>query len=133
MDERRDPLLVAWVEAVQGLVEEQDTGLGDQRLGDEQPLLLTSGQLADGPVGIAGSPDQIDHLADLAPVLMPLDRSQDRQRHPPACAFEPETHDVPGPNPQVAVERASLSQVSDPRVSPTDRLPEHGDRAAMEG
>ena len=39
--------LVGQVEAVQRLVQQQQLGLGDQRLGDEQPLLLTTGHLAD--------------------------------------------------------------------------------------
>ena len=43
-----DPRLVGHVEAVERLVEEQQFGVADQRLRDQQPLLLAAGAL---PIG----------------------------------------------------------------------------------
>src|SRR6202022_3410976 len=45
LDQGRDALLVARVEAVQGLVEDEHLGPAQQSLGDEQPLLLATAAL----------------------------------------------------------------------------------------
>ena len=48
-DQRGDRALVGQVQAVERLVEQQQPGLADQRLGDQQPLLLAAGERADRP------------------------------------------------------------------------------------
>ena len=72
LDEARDGLLVVQVEAVQRLVQEQDAGAGDQRLRDQQPLLLTARQLAQRPAGVRAGAHQLDHVVHpLPPVAAP--------------------------------------------------------------
>ena len=61
-DERGHGCLVRQVQAVERLVEDQQPRPAHQRLGDEQPLLLTAGYLADGPAGEGGGADELDHL-----------------------------------------------------------------------
>ena len=56
-DQRRDGGLVGQVEAVERLVEQSNSRLADERLGDQQPLLLAAGELADRPGGEGGGAD----------------------------------------------------------------------------
>ena len=52
--ERGDRGLVRQVEAVERLVEQQQLGPADERLRDQQPLLLAARELADRPARVAG-------------------------------------------------------------------------------
>src|SRR2546430_7752020 len=60
--ERRDADLIRKVEAVERLVEEQQLRAADERLRDEQALLLAARELADRTAGIGGRADERDHL-----------------------------------------------------------------------
>ena len=81
----------AWfgeVEAVERLVEQQQLRSAHQRLGDEQPLLLAAGELADRPVRVAASPRRDSHdLSDRFASLR-LARSR-RQGHAPPVPSRP--------------------------------------------
>ena len=46
-------------------------GAADQRLGDQQPLLLAAGELADRAVGVSARAHQRDHLVDPAALRSP--------------------------------------------------------------
>jgi hypothetical protein len=52
LQEGGHPLLVGQVEAVERLVEEQQAGPAGEGLGDQEPLLLAAGDLADRPFGV---------------------------------------------------------------------------------
>src|ERR1700694_1502668 len=64
LDQTRDRLLVVEVKAVQRLVESQHPGPGDERLGDQDALLLSTGQLADRPLAVSLRVHEPDHLLD---------------------------------------------------------------------
>src|SRR5207247_4940926 len=68
--ERGDRGLVGEVEAVERLVEQQQPRPPDERLRDQQALLLAAGELADWPAGISGGADELDHLRDAGRVAL---------------------------------------------------------------
>ena len=95
--------LVGQVEAVERLVEQQQLRPADQRLGDQQPLLLAAGELADRPLGVGAGADELDHLVDpRARPRAPAAPSGSRQRHAPAVAVEAEPDDVDAADPRAA-------------------------------
>ena len=63
LHERRDTGLVRQIEAVERLVEHQQLGPADERLCDQQPLLLAAGEAADRALGVVRRADELDHLA----------------------------------------------------------------------
>src|SRR2546430_13440580 len=67
--ERGDRGLVRQVEAVERLVEQQQPRPPDQRLGDQQALLLAAGELADRPAGIKWGARQAHPPPDRGPRL----------------------------------------------------------------
>ncbi len=89
LKQRRDRRLVGKVEAVQRLVEDQHPRAADERLGDQQPLLLAARALADRPLGVGARADQLDHLPTRAReprATLALKRAAEGQRHAPAVA-----------------------------------------------
>jgi hypothetical protein len=90
------------VEAVGGLVQDQEAGLVEQRLGDRDPLAIAARQLADLEPPDGPEPEALDHALDRgaggAPA-QPLDARHERQ----------ELGD-----PHVVVERHVLGHVADP-------------------
>ena len=52
------------VEPVDGLVEEQDWRVTEERRGDAEALAHAEGELADAPVGDRGESDHLEHLVD---------------------------------------------------------------------
>ena len=52
------------VEAVDRLVEEQDSGIAEQRAGDAEPLAHAERELPGPLVGHGGEPDEVEHLVD---------------------------------------------------------------------
>src|SRR4051794_3317783 len=114
-DQRGDRGLVRQVEALQRLVEQQQPGAGGEGLGDEQALLLTPREEADGAVGIGGRAHELDDLGQ-ALVLAPGSRAvllRPRQRNPPAGAAQAQPDEVDAAEPDLGVEVAPLGQVAD--------------------
>src|SRR5829696_2720852 len=67
LEQQHDVLAGVGVEVSGGLVGEQDQRPVDERPGDRHPLLLTAGQLARQPAGLAVQADQLQYLRyDLA-------------------------------------------------------------------
>ena len=64
LDEGRDRGLVGQIEAVQWLVEDQHLGTAHEGLGEQQPLLLAAGELADRAVRVAARADEADDFVD---------------------------------------------------------------------
>ena len=108
-DQRADHPLAADVEARQRLVEEEDAGLGDQRLGEEEALLLAAAETADGAVGVRGRPHRLERGVDQATPPAPRGAGQ---RHPPAITVDAQPHQVAGAHPEVGVEGAPLGDVA---------------------
>ena len=97
-----DGALVAEVEAVERLVEQQDPRAAHQRLGDQQPLLLAAGERADRARRVGARADQLDHLLDpAARPRGPARLSAAGSGNAPARAVEAEAHDVEAANPRV--------------------------------
>src|SRR5436190_5789462 len=128
--ERGDRRLVGQVEAVEGLVEEEQLGSADERLGDQQPLLLAAGQLADGLAGVAGGVDELEHLRDAR--RRPGAAGEPRQRDAEARPVEPEPDEVDAAEAHAGVEGPPLRQVADPALSLSRRPAEHRGRAGRE-
>ena len=114
-DQGGDRALVGQVEAVQRLVQQQQPRAGGQRLGDQQALLLTAGQLPDRAVRVR-----------LASTRSMTSRPGPRRRAgghssrrapgsgiPPPVPVETEADDVDPADPQLGVEAAPLRQVAD--------------------
>ena len=62
--QRDDLLLASDVEVGERLVEEQQLRSADEGVGDEHPLLLAAGEVADALVGEARRVDRVKHLLD---------------------------------------------------------------------
>ena len=61
-DDGQQGLAVGLVQAVEGLVEEDETGPGGHAAGDEDALLLASGQGSETPLGSVGQTDALKGL-----------------------------------------------------------------------
>jgi hypothetical protein len=60
-----DPSLGTRVEREQRLIRQDNFGLTHERLGDAQPLLLTTGQKTHGRMGVVGGADELESSLDL--------------------------------------------------------------------
>jgi hypothetical protein len=89
-DQRGDlhphPLAQVGVQVGQRLVAQDQAGVGDQRPGQRDPLLLTAGQLVRVAAGQGAQPDPAEHLLRPGPAFAP-------GQVPPA---QREGHVVPG-------------------------------------
>src|SRR5579872_1211960 len=119
--ERGDADLVREVEAVERLVEEQELRPAHERLRDEQPLLLSTGELADRPRRIVLGADEFDHLGDARGGRAAAPAGE---RDAPAGAVEAEPDDVDAADARRLVEGPSLRQVADAVVRVAGRLAE---------
>src|SRR5262249_17255495 len=109
-DESGDAHLVREVEAVERLVEEEELRTTDERLRDEQALLLTAGELADRATRIRLGADELDDRVD---ARRSGAAGTAGERHAPARAVEAEPHDVDAANARRVVEAPPLRQVAD--------------------
>ena len=98
VEELDDDALVGEIEREQGLVDEEQNRIADERLGDAQPLLLAAGEAADGSVGVRRLRRPREHRARTR-ALVRLKAAE-----APAVAVEPQAHEVAPPERQVAVE-----------------------------
>src|SRR6266516_2961919 len=128
-DQRGDGGLVGQVEAVQRLVQQEQPGPPGQCLGDQQALLLATGELPDRAVRVAAGADQLDQLAYPggggagAPA---------RQRQAPPVPVQPEAYHVESAYPQRGVEAAALRQVADLVAGAAGRAAEQPDRTVRQ-
>ncbi len=108
--EQRDDLLLAGdVEVGQRLVEQQQAGAADQRVRDQDPLLLPAGQQPDPRVRDVLGVDGRQHLVHQ---LAPRPR---RQRDAEPVPVQAKPDQVPGPQRHVGIELDLLRHVADPR------------------
>ena len=105
-----DLLLAGDVEVRQRLVQEQQPRAADQRVGDQDPLLLTAGELADTRVRESLGVDRVEHLVDLA-----SGATRDGQREAEPLPVDAEPDQVPGAQRHVRVQRDPLRHVADQR------------------
>ena len=63
-EQRDDLLLASDVEVREWLVEQQQLAAADERVGDQHPLLLAAGEVADARVREARRVDRLEHLVD---------------------------------------------------------------------
>ena len=118
-DRRQEPddlLLAADVEVREGLVQQQQPGLGDQRVGDEGPLQLTSRELADAGVGKAAERQR--RRASRRPTAGGYEKEAGCPNRSPSM---PESHQVPRPQGHVRVETDALGDVADGPVATRTR------------
>src|SRR5438876_3197600 len=125
--ERRDGGLIGEVEAVERLVEQEQSGLPHERLGDQQPLLLPSGELADRLPCVRARVDELDHLGD--PCGLSGSARQAGDGDAPAGSVESELDDVDTADAGAGVEVPALRQVADPFVGRPRRPSEHSGSA----
>ena len=114
-DQRGHRGLIGQIEAVQRLIEDQQPRMADQRLSDQQPLLLAAGKLGERATGVLAGPDERDHLIDplqLGPSARARFAGQ-RDRQPPASAVESEADEVDPADPGRRVEAMTLREVAD--------------------
>src|SRR2546421_8813254 len=104
--------LVGQVEAVERLVEQQEIRSADERLRDQEPLLLAAGELADRLPRISSSADELDHLGDTGCVSLATWAA--REWNTPAGSVQSELNHVDAADPGAGVEAVSLRQVADP-------------------
>ena len=86
-DQLHDGSLVAHVEIRQGLVHQQKTRAADERLGEEQPLLLASRDTAQRVIRVSGGADGLDRCLGRGRGLRPAakaDAPKPRVRRTPA-------------------------------------------------
>src|SRR4029077_4380568 len=105
-------LLAADVEIGERLIEEQQARTADQRMRDEDPLLLATGQGADPRLRKTRCVDGLEHLVNLP---APRGRWQ-RESEPLTVDAEPDQ--VARPQRHVGDERDPLGHVSDQRLTP---------------
>ena len=129
LDERGDGALVRQVEAVERLVQEEELRSPNERLRDEESLLLAAGERAERTFRVALGSDERDRLAYACRLGI---GAESRQRHAPAVAVEPESHEVDAADPRGRVERPALREVADRRIRRAGRAAEHADVAARE-
>jgi hypothetical protein len=101
------------------LVEEQQPGPADQGVGDEDALLLTSGEVAHPGVGEVPRVDGVEHGVDGLTAPSPT------QGHAEPVPVEAQGHDVAGTERHVGVEEDLLGNVADDRVAPGERPATH--------
>ena len=118
-------LLTADVEVGERFVEEEQAWMADQRMGDEDPLLLTTRQVADTQLGKTHGVDGLEHVVDL-----PATRRR-RERQTKSLPVDTETDKVACSQRHVRVERDPLRYVADRAVDVRSRL--HAHRAGARG
>ena len=108
--EQRDDLVgAAQVEVGQRLVEQQQPRAADQRVGDQDALLLAAGEPPDAGVGEAARVDRPEHLLDQRAA-----RARG-SRHPEPVRVQAEPDEIARPQRQVGVEQELLRDVADQR------------------
>jgi hypothetical protein len=86
--------LIREVEAVEGLVEEEDARATDEGLGDQKSLLLTTREGADWPRCVIARPDQLNYLFDALAGNSGAVTEGGWQRKAPAIAVEAKADDI---------------------------------------
>jgi len=129
LDERGDGALVRQVEAVERLVQEEELRSPNERLRDEESLLLAAGERAERTFRVALGSDERDRLAH---PLCGRVGADSRQRHAPAVAVEPEANEIDAADPRRRVEASSLRQVADRGVRRTWCTAEHAHTPARQ-
>jgi hypothetical protein len=114
-EHRDDLLLAAQVEVGERLVEQEQPGPRDQRVRDEDALLLTAGKLADPGVGVAGRADVGQRRLDQFPAL-PGRPVLPGEGEPEPVPVKAERHHVAGAQRHVRVDDQLLRHVADGRL-----------------
>ncbi len=97
----------AQVEVRQRLIEQQQPRAGDERVRDQDPLLLAAGELADTRVGKALGVNRVQHLLDERP------SGPGGPRHPETVRVDPEPHEIARAQRNIRVEQELLRHVTD--------------------
>ena len=125
-EQRHDFVGAAQVEVRQRLIEQQQPRPGDQRVRDQDALLLAAGELADARVGEALGVDRVQHLLDERPP------GPGGPRHAEAVRVDPEPHEIARAQRNIRVEQELLRHVADqamPASVLAGRLDQHAPRA----
>jgi hypothetical protein len=103
---RHDLVGAAQVEVRERLVEQQQPRSSDQRVRDQDALLLAAGELADTCVGEAGGVDGVQHLLDERPP------GPGGPRHPETVRVDAEPHEIARAQRNIRVEQELLRHVA---------------------
>ncbi len=122
-NELGDGALVRQVEAVERLVENEQSRVAHEGLRDQQALLFTAGELADRTHRVRRCVDALDDLAHPPSRFTVLRTPRPGQTE--AIAVEAEADDVNAAHPQRRVEAAALREVADLAVGYARGLTEH--------
>src|SRR6266516_646504 len=131
-DHARHTLLVTQIQALHGFVQRQNPWLRHERLCNEQPLLLPTGKLTNGPIGIRSRPDQIDGLLHAAGGLARTAWLEKRKGQTPVPPIQPEPHHTTPTDAYIGLKMAPLWYVTDGGIAPPSRMTQHGDRPTSE-
>src|SRR5690606_37204853 len=110
------------VDAGEGLVGEVEAGVLGERAGEEHPLLLAAGELADLPAREVGEADPLQALLGGAAL------GGTGAAEPAEPSVGPHLDDVAGVGGEVPVDAPPLRDVADELTDTLDRLPEELDR-----
>ena len=124
-DQLHDGSLVADVEIRQGLVHQQKTRTADERLGEEQPLLLASRDTAQRVIRVSGGADGLDRCRGRGRGLRPASKAD-----APAPSVHAQLDKVAASDRQLGVKARSLRDVADGRIAAAWRPAEDLDAAA---
>ena len=105
--QRHDFVGAAQVEVRERLIEEQQPRATDERVRDQDALLLTAGEPADTRIGEALGVDGIQHLLDERPP------GPGGPRHAEAVRVDPEPHEIARAQRNIRVEQELLRHVAD--------------------
>src|SRR5439155_18646206 len=119
-DQFGNHVLVSEVEAGKRLIQQEHLRLPGQRLGQQEPLLLTTRETADRAVGIGSGLHLGNGTVD---PLAGIDKTP-TDRHAPPAAINAEVHEVTTANGQVGIDIAALGDVADRRIPATWMAPQ---------
>lgn len=133
MDQRCNCALIGKVEAVKGLIEEEEPGPQNQCLGDEEPLLFATRELSDWPIGKFGRPDERNDLIE-SPVAVPGGAAQKMlwEGNSPSVPVKTEPHDVNTAHAQRSIKAPALGEVADLLAMSPGRPAEYADLAVVD-
>ena len=123
LHQRDGRLLEVRIEAQQRFVEQKQLRLAEQRLREEQPLELASGELAQRPRRERLRLDGCDGAVHVASARSP------GQRKPPALAVKRARDEIPAGEPQIGDRRALLRKVAGGGIAARGRGAQHLDFA----
>ncbi len=122
-DEADHLLLMMRIETDQGLVEQKQLRLADQRLGEQKPLPFAARHFAERAAGKLPRSDEIEGAIDIGPLGLARKRQAEPMPIRAAC------DELPATQPQRWQTTTDLRTIADRRIAARRRPAEHSDAA----